>query len=71
MSFNIASVLLSSKVNSWMTGINGNVEGKDVLRVLGYNGSAVKYWERAEEVAANGYREFAFGGRIEQGGDRA
>lgn len=56
----IASMLLSSQVNSWETGINRNVEGKKVRRVLGYNGSAVNT-EKAEEVAAKGYQEFAFG----------
>ena len=56
----VAAILLSSQVNSWQTGVNRNVEGKNVRRVLGYNGSAVKYRERAEAVAANGYREFAF-----------
>ena len=53
--------LLSSQVNSWQTGINRNVEGKNVRRVLGYNGSAVHYRRKAEEVAANGYQEFRFG----------
>jgi cation diffusion facilitator CzcD-associated flavoprotein CzcO len=57
----VASVLLSSNVNSWQTGVNQNVEGRQVRRVLGYNGSAVKYRQKAEEVAAEGYREFAFG----------
>jgi cation diffusion facilitator CzcD-associated flavoprotein CzcO len=56
----LASVLLGSKVDSWMTGINHNVEGRTVRRVLGYNGSAVKYREMAEKVATGGYREFIF-----------
>jgi hypothetical protein len=57
----VAGMLLSSNVNSWMTGINRNVEGKTVRRVLGYNGSAVKYRQKAEEVAAKGYPDFVFG----------
>jgi hypothetical protein len=56
----IASMLLSSQVNSWQTGIDRNVEGKNVRHVLGDNGSAVRYREKAEEVAAKGYQEFAF-----------
>ena len=53
-----ASILLSSKINSWQTGVNRNVAGRDVLRVLSYAGSAVKYKRMADDVAANGYREF-------------
>ncbi|MDX2159643.1 MAG: NAD(P)/FAD-dependent oxidoreductase [Hyphomicrobiaceae bacterium] len=53
-----AAVLLSSKVASWQTGVNRNVEGRQVLRVLGYNGSQVKYRKIANEVAAKGYQEF-------------
>src|SRR3546814_13627393 len=51
-----AAYLLSSKVKSWQTGVNRNVEGRDVLRVLGYNGSAVKSSGRAacrERVGRN------------------
>lgn len=55
-----AAPLLMSKVKSWQTGINRNVAGRDVLRVLGYNGSAVKYRRMTEQVAAAGYQEFQF-----------
>ncbi len=53
-----AAPLLSSRIASWQTGINRNVEGRQVLRVLGYNGSQVKYRRLADKVAAGGYREF-------------
>ncbi|MEZ5818843.1 MAG: cyclohexanone monooxygenase, partial [Hyphomicrobiaceae bacterium] len=53
-----ASVLLSSKIASWQTGVNRNVAGRQVLRVLGYNGSQVRYRRIADKVAAEGYREF-------------
>ena len=53
-----AAPLLASQVKSWQTGVNRNVAGRDVLRVLGYNGSAVKYRRITEDVAAGGYREF-------------
>ncbi|MFZ5780015.1 MAG: flavin-containing monooxygenase [Pseudomonadota bacterium] len=57
-----AASLLFSQVNSWQTGINRNVEGRDVVRrTLGYYGGAVPYRRRSEEVAAGGYREFIFG----------
>ncbi|MFN4090214.1 MAG: cyclohexanone monooxygenase [Alphaproteobacteria bacterium] len=55
-----ASILLSRRIRSWQTGVNRNVEGRDVLRVLGYNGSAVKYRLKTETVAAEGYRAFIF-----------
>ncbi|GGC37806.1 cyclohexanone monooxygenase [Siccirubricoccus deserti] len=56
-----ASGLLFSQVNSWQTGVNRNVEGRDVLRILGYYGGAVQYRRKAGAVAAQGYREFLFG----------
>jgi len=52
--------LLSSKVDSWQTGVNRNVEGRSVRRVLGYNGNGVHYRRKCEEVAAADYQEFAF-----------
>jgi cation diffusion facilitator CzcD-associated flavoprotein CzcO len=51
--------LLSNEVNSWMTGINSNVEGKQTRIVARYSGSAPAYRERCDEVAANGYAELA------------
>jgi cation diffusion facilitator CzcD-associated flavoprotein CzcO len=52
--------LLFSEVNSWQTGINRNVEGRQVRRVLGYYGGAVEYRRRTEEVAAQGYAALRF-----------
>jgi cation diffusion facilitator CzcD-associated flavoprotein CzcO len=52
--------LLASKVDSWQTGVNRNVEGRSVRRVLGYNGNGVHYRRKCEEVADGGYQEFAF-----------
>jgi cation diffusion facilitator CzcD-associated flavoprotein CzcO len=49
--------LLSNEVDSWMTGINRNVEGKTTRIVARYSGSAPAYRARCDEVAANGYRE--------------
>jgi cation diffusion facilitator CzcD-associated flavoprotein CzcO len=49
--------LLSNEVNSWMTGINSNVEGKQTRIVARYSGSAPAYRARCDEVAANGYDE--------------
>jgi cation diffusion facilitator CzcD-associated flavoprotein CzcO len=55
-----SELLLSSKVDSWQTGVNRNVEGRTVRRVLGYNGNGIHYRRKAEEIAAGGYQEFAF-----------
>jgi cation diffusion facilitator CzcD-associated flavoprotein CzcO len=51
--------LLSNEVNSWMTGINTNVDGKQTRIIARYSGSAPAYRARCNEVAANGYRELA------------
>jgi cation diffusion facilitator CzcD-associated flavoprotein CzcO len=49
--------LLSNEVDSWMTGINRNVEGRDVRIIARYSGSAPAYRARCDQVAAGGYRE--------------
>jgi cation diffusion facilitator CzcD-associated flavoprotein CzcO len=54
-----AEGLLSNEVNSWMTGINSNVEGKQTRILARYSGSAPAYRKRCDEVAAQGYREIA------------
>jgi cation diffusion facilitator CzcD-associated flavoprotein CzcO len=51
--------LLSYEVDSWMTGINRNVEGKTTRIVARYAGSAPDYRARCDDVAAKGYRELA------------
>jgi hypothetical protein len=56
----VDALLLSSKVPSWQTGVNRNVEGKSVPRPLGYNGGAPRYRKKAAKVAAGGYKEFKF-----------
>jgi cation diffusion facilitator CzcD-associated flavoprotein CzcO len=55
-----AENLLSSKVDSWQTGVNRNVEGRTVRRVLGYNGNGVHFRRTTDEVARGGYKEFIF-----------
>jgi cation diffusion facilitator CzcD-associated flavoprotein CzcO len=53
--------MLSSEVDSWMTGINRNVAGKQVRTVARYSGSAPAYRAKCDEVAANDYREMSLG----------
>ncbi len=55
-----AERLLSSKVDSWQNGVNRNIDGHTVRRVLGYNGNGVNYRRKTAEVADGGYQEFAF-----------
>ena len=51
--------LLSNEVNSWMTGINSNVDGKQTRIVARYSGSAPAYRARCDEVALRQYQELA------------
>ncbi|MFN0313471.1 MAG: hypothetical protein ACKVQA_00300 [Burkholderiales bacterium] len=52
-----AEGLLANEVDSWMTGVNQNVEGKQVRRIVRYSGSAPDYRKWCDEVAAEGYQE--------------
>ncbi len=49
--------LLANEVDSWMTGVNMNVEGKQVRIVARYSGTAPEYREWCDRVATEGYRE--------------
>ncbi len=49
--------LLANKVDSWMTGVNSNLEGRQTRIVARYTGSMQAFRSRCEEVAAGGYRE--------------
>ena len=53
--------MLYAQVDSWLTGINSNVEGKNVRRILQYQGGAPQYREKCEAVAANGYEGMVLG----------
>jgi cation diffusion facilitator CzcD-associated flavoprotein CzcO len=52
--------MLFTQVDSWMTGINSNVAGKQARTFIVYAGGAPKYREKCDEVAAGGYVGFAF-----------
>lgn len=54
----LAKDMLYTLVDSWMTGINSNVEGKNVRRVLQYQGGAPAYRAACDEVAAADYKGF-------------
>ena len=51
----VAKGLLSMEVDSWMTGVNVNVEGRQVRRIARYTGSALTYRAWADDIAARGY----------------
>jgi cation diffusion facilitator CzcD-associated flavoprotein CzcO len=51
--------LLFAEVDSWMTGINRNVEGKHVRRIMRYSGGHPRFREHCEAVVADGYRALA------------
>ena len=53
--------LLSNEIDSWMTGINRNIAGKDTRIIARYSGSAPAYRERCDAVAADDYREMKLG----------
>lgn len=51
---------LSNGVDSWMTGVNKNVKGKQTRTVARYAGSAVVYRKRCEECRMAGWEGFTF-----------
>ncbi|KAL7620761.1 hypothetical protein AAE478_009759 [Parahypoxylon ruwenzoriense] len=51
---------LENEVDSWLTGVNTNVEGKTVRMVARYCGSVVEYRRRCEECRVNGFPGFVF-----------
>ena len=54
----LAENMLYKDVDSWMTGVNRNVEGKDVRRILQYQGGAPAYRKACDEIAEAGYAGF-------------
>ena len=49
--------LLRSQVDSWQTGVNINLEGRQTRITAMYSGGQPSYRRRCEEVAQNGYNE--------------
>jgi len=49
--------LLFTEVDSWMTGINRNVEGKQVRRIMRYSGGHPAFRKRCDAVTGGAYRE--------------
>ena len=55
-----AQGLLSNEVDSWMTGVNMNVEGKQTRTVVRYTGTAPEYRARCRDVVKGGFTELRF-----------
>ena len=55
----IAEGLLGNNVDSWMTGVNKNVAGRQKRIVARYNGSAADFRRRALDVADAHYDTFS------------
>ena len=51
----LASGMLYTQIDSWATGINSNIDGKNIRRILQYQGGAPAYRSRCDTVAATGY----------------
>ena len=49
--------LLSNEVDSWFTGVNSNLEGRQKRILATYSGNQASYRERCDEVASNSYAE--------------
>lgn len=58
--FESAKGSLSNEVDSWMTGVNANVEGKTVRTVARYAGSAIGFRKECEDARAAGWKEIIF-----------
>jgi cation diffusion facilitator CzcD-associated flavoprotein CzcO len=51
---------LVNEIDSWMTGVNMNVEGKQTRTVVRYSGTAPEYRAKCDDVAATGYQGLRF-----------
>ena len=51
-------VLLLGKVNSWFTGYNPNIEGRNTMRAVAYDGGHPRARKRFAEVVEKGYEGF-------------
>jgi cation diffusion facilitator CzcD-associated flavoprotein CzcO len=56
----MAKGLLSNEIDSWMTGVNRNVDGKESRSIARYSGSAPNYRAWCDKIAAEGYQELEF-----------
>jgi hypothetical protein len=48
-----------NEIDSWMTGVNRNVEGKQTRKIMRYSGGHPAFRARCDAVMADGYRKLA------------
>ena len=51
--------LLMNEIDSWMTGVNRNVEGKQTRKIMRYSGGHPAFREHCDAVTADNYRKLA------------
>jgi cation diffusion facilitator CzcD-associated flavoprotein CzcO len=51
--------LLHNEIDSWMTGVNTNIAGKQTRKIMRYSGGHPVYREHCEAVVADEYRKLA------------
>jgi cation diffusion facilitator CzcD-associated flavoprotein CzcO len=51
--------LLMNEIDSWMTGVNRNVEGKETRKIMRYSGGHPAFRAHCDAVTADGYRKLA------------
>jgi cation diffusion facilitator CzcD-associated flavoprotein CzcO len=51
--------LLMNEIDSWMTGVNRNVEGKETRKIMRYSGGHPAFREHCDAVRADSYRKLA------------
>jgi cation diffusion facilitator CzcD-associated flavoprotein CzcO len=51
--------LLFNEIDSWMTGVNRNVKGKQTRKIMRYSGGHPTFREHCDAVAASGYEGIA------------
>ena len=49
--------LLANQVDSWMTGVNSNLDGRQKRIIVRYSGNQHSYRRRCNEVSESGYKE--------------
>ena len=51
--------LLMNEIDSWMTGVNRNVAGKQTRKIMRYSGGHPAFRQHCDAVAADGYRKLS------------
>ncbi len=49
--------LLANQIDSWMTGVNSNLDGRQKRIIVRYSGNQHSYRKRCNEVSESGYKE--------------